>query len=487
MSFQCSNVNVLLAIVVYSNFLDYLLLTTVVPIIPQYLVEVDTEQALKEQEENVTELFLNETDVFIHINDSIIDINPADAKSERFLETILHIPVRAISENSKVGWLLGSKAIVQMVANPVVGFLSNRVSYRHLLLFGISVFLVSSAVFAAAESYVLLLIARASQGIGSAATLIAGMSMIAENYLDDKERSRAMGIAMGGLSLGILVGYPFGGFMYAFCGKSVPFVVIGALCALNIGLQIQCLDPDSGLNRVEMKSSSLIKLLVDPYIMICAGAIMVTSMSLAVLESTVPLWIIDTMKAKQWHLALIFLPDSIGYLIGTCCFAVIAKKYGRWIFTIGSLFSIGIGTLVIPFCRHLGHLLIPHLALGLGVGVTDAALVPLLALLVDQRHISTYGSVYSIVQLAVCLAYSLGPAVAGNVVKAVGFEWSMWSIAIINLAYVPLCVFLKSPPVDNETKGLLDEMASPDDIKNDMNKQLYQTISTDHGKLINKQ
>ena len=41
-------------------------------------------------------------------------------------------------------------------------------------------------------------------------------------------------------------------------------------------------------------------------------------------------------------------------------------------------------------------------------GVTDAAIMPLLALLIDQRHVSTYGSVYAIVQLAVCLAYSLG-------------------------------------------------------------------------------
>ena len=33
---------------------------------------------------------------------------------------------------------------------------------------------------------------------------ISGMSMIAERYHDDKERSRAMGFAMGGLALGIL-------------------------------------------------------------------------------------------------------------------------------------------------------------------------------------------------------------------------------------------------------------------------------------------
>ena len=42
------------------------------------------------------------------------------------------------------------------------------------------------------------------------------------------------------------------------------------------------------------------------------------------------------------------------------------------------------------------------------IGVTDAAIMPLLALLVDRRHVAAYGSVYAIVQLSVCLAYGLG-------------------------------------------------------------------------------
>ena len=33
-----------------------------------------------------------------------------------------------------------------------------------------------------------------------------------------------------------------------------------------------------------------------------SGSIMVTSMSMAVLESTVPLWVMDTMDASQWQL-----------------------------------------------------------------------------------------------------------------------------------------------------------------------------------------
>ena len=61
----------------------------------------------------------------------------------------------------------------------------------------------------------------------------AGMGMLAQCYPDDKERGNAMGIALGGLALGVLIGPPFGGFMYQFVGKSAPFLVLSILALLD--------------------------------------------------------------------------------------------------------------------------------------------------------------------------------------------------------------------------------------------------------------
>lgn len=58
---------------------------------------------------------------------------------------------------------------------------------------------------------------------------MVGMGMLAERYQDDKERGNAMGIALGGLALGVLIGPPFGGVMYEFVGKSAPFLILSAL------------------------------------------------------------------------------------------------------------------------------------------------------------------------------------------------------------------------------------------------------------------
>lgn len=59
--------------------------------------------------------------------------------------------------------------------------------------------------------------------------LLIGMGMLAEHFPDDKERGNAMGIALGGLALGVLIGPPFGGIMYEFVGKTAPFLILACL------------------------------------------------------------------------------------------------------------------------------------------------------------------------------------------------------------------------------------------------------------------
>lgn len=92
--------------------------------------------------------------------------------------------------------------------------------------------------------------------------------MLANVYTDDYERGKAMGLALGGLALGVLgkylyflsllvlsceyfciffrdflshilnistAGAPFGSLMYEFVGKSSPFLVLAVLALLDGG------------------------------------------------------------------------------------------------------------------------------------------------------------------------------------------------------------------------------------------------------------
>lgn len=130
--------------------------------------------------------------------------------------------------------------------------------------------------------------------------------MLADRYPEDKERGQAMGTALGGLALGvlsklcyihvisidlllILVGPPFGGFMYQYVSKASPFLVLAALGLLDgcknkyffykfsmhtflcqsIVLQLSVLKP--GVSTEPIQGASLKTLIKDPYILLAAG------------------------------------------------------------------------------------------------------------------------------------------------------------------------------------------------------------------------
>ena len=113
------------------------------------------------------------------------------------------------------------------------------------------------------------------------------MGMLADTYTDDKERGNAMGIALGGLALGVLVGPPFGAFLFQFGGKTAPFLILAFLSLFDGFLQMMILKPE--VNRVSVEAPSLKELLSDEFILISAGAITVANMGIAMLEPSLPL------------------------------------------------------------------------------------------------------------------------------------------------------------------------------------------------------
>ena len=58
--------------------------------------------------------------------------------------------------------------------------------------------------------------------------------MTANMFASQETRTSIMGFILGGMAIGVLVGYPFGGFTYEFWGKSAPFAIIAIICLLLI-------------------------------------------------------------------------------------------------------------------------------------------------------------------------------------------------------------------------------------------------------------
>ncbi|XP_053189002.1 synaptic vesicular amine transporter [Scomber japonicus] len=459
----------ILFIVFVALLLDNMLLTVVVPIIPSYLYNLDesTDTVLKNTTSQQGSPGAFNTIVSLYDNTVRSSGSNGTVASTNQIAPTTSVPElpqnysdcpgsskKLLNENVKVGMLFASKATVQLITNPFIGPLTNRIGYQLPIFAGFCIMFVSTIMFAFSSSYALLFLARSLQGVGSSCSSVAGMGMLASVYTNDEERGHAIGIALGGLAMGVLVGPPFGSVMYEFVGKTAPFLILAFLALFDGALQLIVLQPTK-VEPETQKGTSLLTLMKDPYILIAAGAICFGNMAIAMLEPTLPIWMMETMCARKWQLGVAFLPASISYLIGTNIFGTLAHKMGRWLCALIGMVLVGLSVLCVPLARNIYGLILPNFGVGFAIGMVDSSMMPIMGYLVDLRHVSVYGSVYAIADVAFCMGFALGPSIGGSIAESIGFSWMMTIIGIVDIIFAPLCIFLRNPPGQEEKIAIL--------------------------------
>ncbi|XP_011882091.1 PREDICTED: vesicular acetylcholine transporter [Vollenhovia emeryi] len=404
----------ILVIVSVALLLDNMLYMVIVPIIPDYLKFVGAFGPVEETEVNTTG------------------------------------PPEHHGQDSATGVLFASKAIVQLMVNPFSGALIDRIGYDIPMMIGLCIMFLSTSVFACGKSYGVLFFARSLQGVGSAFADTAGLAMIADRFTEEAERTKALGIALAFISFGCLVAPPFGGALYQFAGKEVPFLILAFVSLADGFMLLLVMKPikEQMRERLGQEPKSTIpiwRLLMDPYIAVCAGALMMSNVALAFLEPTISLWMEDTMTHDNWKIGMIWLPAFFPHVIGVVITVKMAKQYPQyqWLMAAGGLALEGLCCFIIPFCTSYIVLMIPLCGICFGIALIDTALLPTLGYLVDVRYVSVYGSIYAIADISYSVAYAVGPIIAGGVVEAIGFTALNIGIAFSNLLYVPALYYLR--------------------------------------------
>ncbi|EFX79865.1 hypothetical protein DAPPUDRAFT_22768, partial [Daphnia pulex] len=359
-------------------------------------------------------------------------------------------------DNSRLGFLLSLKAIVQLAANPLIAVVSQRQGFALPLLVGTVNLILCALLFACGRSYEILSSARALQGITSACFTIAGrLGVVASTYSEETKRSEALGRALGGGAVGVLLGYPIAGFLYQLTGKSVPFLLIAFLAVLLLGKN-EFIEEDICFSAENCPSRKPVEPL-QQYVHhrhlvlgVVVGAIFLSTSVMSLLEPCLPFWLMETMKPERWQLGAVFIPDSCGYLLTTHFLGGLAYRVGRWKVAMLSMIILGISCTLVPLASSIIHLTGPHFCIGAGIGAVDASLVPLLATLAENRQrldkivdlSPSYGKTFALGQTAVSLAYCLGPMLGGMLVESLGFPRLMLCMGVLNLVFAPLVLIL---------------------------------------------
>lgn len=138
-----------------------------------------------------------------------------------------------------LSWVVSAYALTFAGFLMVSGRIADLYGHRRVMVAGMVVFGASSLAVSFADSLALVVVARAVQGIGAAATVSAALGLVGVLWPQEPQRSRALGAfgAMGGV--GLAVGLVLGGALTGTVGWRSMFVVnVVVVAILVVGVLI---------------------------------------------------------------------------------------------------------------------------------------------------------------------------------------------------------------------------------------------------------
>jgi multidrug resistance protein len=316
-----------------------------------------------------------------------------------------------------IGALFASFGIALLILSIPMGLMSDRIGRKVPMTFGLALLAASTLAFAYAESLAMLFAARLLQGAADGMTWIVGFAMIADLYGAD-ERGRAMGLAMAGSSLGIIIGPVLGGWLYEVGGIRLPFLFVSALAVLDL-IAFLLVAPDT---RGSGSRTPIVEVLKQRPVAICAVVVIAGGGTIAMLEPVIPI----VMRAR-----LGLGPAEIGTLFGLAAIAstmmhpVYGRLSDRWggrrlmlIGLVGSALVLPLMILAVDF-KTAAFAMVPMWM------VFSMIVTPSLAYMAEiaaAAGFESYGVVYGIYNVAWAAGLMICPALGGYLLERVGFE-----------------------------------------------------------------
>jgi EmrB/QacA subfamily drug resistance transporter len=143
----------------------------------------------------------------------------------------------------QVQWVVLAYLLAVTVLIVGIGRLGDLLGRRRVLLAGLVLFAVASALCGAAPTLAVLIVARAAQGIGAAVMMSLSLALVAETVPKEKT-GRAMGLLGTMSAVGTALGPSLGGLLIAALGWRALFFVTVPLGLASLAMAYRCLPAD---------------------------------------------------------------------------------------------------------------------------------------------------------------------------------------------------------------------------------------------------
>lgn len=305
-----------------------------------------------------------------------------------------------------IGVVFGIYAAMLLLFSIPMGLLSDRVGRRPLIVVGMLLLALATALFGFSTTVTHLVVARTVQGVSAAATWSAGLALLADTC-DPSRLGEKMGVALSAVGLGTVLGPVVGGLLFEYAGYMATFLVPAVLVA-SVGLLVFAVPVRTCRADGSPRRSPVLPRGAFLPLAACAAAIIMVSGTYGVVDPYLPVYLHAAFSTSPATIGLVFAVLAVAAILAQPVAGRIYDRYG------GSRYLIG-GGLLLSGVAIVAAMQAPTLVLliaaifALGVALS-CALVPAMPILAGiYRGRGSQGAAYGMYNTFFSVGLSAGP------------------------------------------------------------------------------
>ncbi|XP_071481428.1 chromaffin granule amine transporter-like [Diadema antillarum] len=252
------------------------------------------------------------------------------------------------------------------------------------------------------------------------------------------------------INISCVVGPPFGSILYDFAGQASPFLILAGITLLILAIFPLVIPRNIELGA-KQETHSALHIARNPYTLLVSGANILVLIGNSAVAATLPIYLRTELDVPEWKVGIAFMPAAICHLICGPLVGFFNRKFKKWILIVLGMLLLAASVFTIPFGRNVIHL-IPSIAiLGAGIAFTDTTAALVVFQIVEVWYDGSHSGGSAIYSIQFCIGSMIGSFSSGEIVRIIGFQWTMWTVAIAVAVYSPFCALLSKIP-ETETK-----------------------------------
>lgn len=314
-------------------------------------------------------------------------------------------------DESVIGLIFGLYAAMLLIFSIPMGLLSDRVGRRPLIIVGMLLLALATALFGVSTTVVHLVVARTVQGIAAAATWSAGLALLAETC-DPACLGERMGIALSAVGVGTVLGPVFGGLLFEYLGYAatflIPAVLVAAVGLLVFAVPVRTARSEGGPGRSSMlPPGNLVPLAA------CAAAIIAVAGTYGVVDPYLPVYLHAAFSASPATIGFVFAVLAVAAIFAMPAAGRVYDRYGGSRYLIGGgLILSGIAIAAAMRAPTLALVAVAVFVLGVTLSCVVVSVVPILSGI--YRNHGSQGAAYGIYNTLYSVGLSVGPFVGAG-------------------------------------------------------------------------